>query len=252
MLQFLPIKTRVFLPPKDNIYDLLSKLPKLREGDIVFITSKVLAIAQGRTVKIEEKINKDRLIKAEADSYIPRTRVPNKYTILTIKNNTLIASAGIDESNADGYYVLWPNNIQKHLKEIWAFLRSRHGIKKLGVVTTDSHLQPMHRGTIGISIGAYGIEPLKDYRGQPDIFGRKLKVTQTNVIDGLAATAVLLMGEGRENQPLLIVRKAPIVFTNRASYHKLTIPAKEDIYYPLLKAFNHGRSKVSSRRRRKH
>lgn len=242
-MQFIIVKTRAFLPPRDNIYNLLDNhLPKLSEGDIVVITSKVLAIHQGRCVKIDESIKKDELIKQEADAYISRRQVPGGKVVLTIKHHTLIPSSGIDESNANGYYILWPKNINSLLKKIHKYLTRRRKIKKLGIITTDSHTIPLRYGVVGISIGFYGFEPLLDYRGKKDIFGRKLMMTQSNIADALAAISVLLMGEGKEKQPIVVIRGADfITFTKRDTWRKIIVPKEIDIYEPLLKVFKQKR-----------
>lgn len=238
-MKFIKIKTRKFLPPKDNIFKLLNQhLPKLKEGDILFITSKVLGIHQGRTIKITNPKNKNKIIKKEADASLSKHKLAEHEFILTIKDHTLIPSAGIDESNGNGYYILWPKYTQKLLKEIWQYLRKKYKIKNLGVVTTDSHCVPLRRGTQGISIGFYGFEPTKDYRGKPDIFGKKLKYTQTNIVDPLSAMAVIYMGEGQEKTPLVIARGLDFVkFTTKNLYKDLIIEPNNDIFAPLLKQF---------------
>lgn len=169
---------------------------------------------------------------------LPPAMVGNSEIIITIKNNTLIPSAGIDRSNANGYSILWPKNVNKLLEEIYHYLTKKNQIKKLAIVATDSHTTPLRWGTSGISIGLYGMEPLYDYRGEKDIFGRALEYTQSNITDSLSAMAVLLMGEGREQTPIIIGRAiTSIAFTNKPTYHKLIIPPKKDLYYPLLKNF---------------
>ncbi len=242
-MEFLAVKTKKFLPPKDNLFSVLDKgLPQLKEGDIVFITSKILAIHQGRTVKIIKNLPSDRqknkLILTEAEQYLlPGKKAPHPF-ILTIKNHTLIPSAGIDESNGDGYFILWPTNTQKLLKEIWQFLRKKYRVKNLGVVATDSHTTPLRWGTQGISTGFYGFKPLRDYREKKDIFGRRLKYTQSNLVDPLSALAVMMMGEGREQTPILILRGAKFLeFTKKDLFGKLAIDPKNDIYAPLLAGF---------------
>lgn len=237
----IPIKTRKFLPPRDDIYDLLkTSLPKLREGDVLFVTSKIVAIHQGRCVKIEPGVDKDKLIIREAEKYLSRARVPKGYAVLTLKGHTLIPSAGIDESNSNGYYILWPKKPHEAAREICQFLKRKFKLKKLAVVITDSHTFPLRYGVMGISIGFFGLRPLLDLRGQTDIFGRKLKITRVNVVDALAAFAVLLMGEAAEQTPMLVLRGVGLVkFTNRDSYSGLNIPARTDLYYPLLKVFKH-------------
>lgn len=244
-MQIIPIKTRKIKPPKDDLYKILDKYcPKLKEGNILLITSKILAIHQGRCVpiKIDEssklhKEEKDKLVKKEADVYIPREESPNEYTILTIKDNTLISSAGIDKSNANGYYILWPKNPEKEAKKICLYLKKKFSLKKLAVIITDSHTTPLRSGTVGISIGFYGLKPLRDYRGKKDLFGRKLKVSRVNIIDSLASSATVVMGEGKESTPMALIQNAKVEFTNRETYKDILIPFESDIYYPLLKRF---------------
>jgi len=162
---------------------------------------------------------------------------------LAIKGGTLIASAGIDASNSNDHFVFWPTAPSEAAAEIGRRLKQRHSIANLGVILTDSHCTPLRRGTTGISIGFYGFEALRDYRGEPDIFGRPLAVTLSNQADAIAAAAVGLMGEGAECVPAVIVRHWPnLVFNDTAGQDGFFIPPEEDIFAPLLEAFHtHGR-----------
>jgi dihydrofolate synthase / folylpolyglutamate synthase len=238
-MRFIRVKTRKFLPPKDKLFQLLDKyLPKLYEGDIVFITSKILAIHQGRCVLISDQVSKQNLISKEADLIMPRYESRGVGYTLTIKNYTLIASAGIDESNANGYYILWPNHPEKSAQQICQYLKKKNKLKKIAIIITDSHITPLHAGTTGVAIGFFGLKPLRDYRKKPDIFGRKLKVTRSNLVDGLAAGAVMCMGEGKEQTPIAIARGfKDIKFTNKKTFKDFVIDPKEDLYFPLLKNF---------------
>ncbi len=238
-MQFMPIKTREFLPPKDDIFGLMDKhLPHLKEGDVLFVTSKILAIHQGRCVKLDDHREKLKLIKQEADYSLPKRVLNGLDIVLTIKDYTLIPSAGIDESNGNGYDILWPKNSTQAAKKICKYLKKKFKIKKLAVAITDSHTTPLRWGTQGISIGFFGLEPLFDYRGKKDIFGRKLKYTQSNIVDSISNMAVLLMGEGNEKTPMMVLRGAKFIkFTNHSTHRKLVIEPKKDLYYPLLKIF---------------
>lgn len=237
------IKTRPFLPPQGDLFSAIKESfsgLKLKERSIVAVTSKVVSIWQGRCVKIEPGVDKDELIKKEADFYLPANL--NTYGFhISIKNNTLIASAGIDESNANGYYILWPEDPQKSANEIRSFLKKEFGLSRIGVVITDSHVQPLRWGTVGTSIAHSGFDALNSYIGKPDIFGRKLKVTNAAVAEGIAASAVLAMGEGNEQTPMAIVSDVPFVrFVDRnpteKELKKLAISKEEDIFSPLLKS----------------
>lgn len=235
-----PIKTRVLKPPKDDLLKVISKsIKKLPEKSIVVITSKVVSIWQGRCIPIKD-VKKDDLVAKEADFYLPRSSVPGAWCMHTLKNNVFIPSAGIDESNANGYYILWPKDLNGTAKKLWVWLRKKYKIKNLGVIITDSHTIPLRRGVLGISLAHYGFNPLKDYRGKPDLFGRLFKMTQTNIADGLAAASVVAMGEGSESTPICIIKDIPWVkFVSRPVKSKLpfssfTIKTQEDLYYPLF------------------
>ncbi len=244
-MQFLPVKTRKFLPPKDNLLAELDKrIPKLKEGDVLLIASKILAIHQGRCVKIAsgdisaKHKQKRQLVEEEADYRLPGYMIGNSEIILTIKDYTLIPSAGIDESNGNGYFILWPKNVNLLLKQIITRYQKKFGIKKLAAVAVDSRTTPLRWGTQGVSIGFYGLNPLYDYRGKKDIFKRKLKYTQRNLVDTLADLGALIMGEGGEQTPAVILRDADFVkFTNKNLYKTLVIPPEKDIYEPILKPF---------------
>lgn len=233
------IKTRKLRPPQDDLFSAITRvIKKLPERSVVAIASKVVSIHQGRCVIKSEVEDKDKLIKREADRYLPRNKVPGGYAVLTIKHNILIPSAGIDESNVGDYYVLWPKNPQKIVWEIYRLLKRKYKVKDFGVIITDSHTVPMRRGVLGITLAYAGFRPLNDYRGTKDLFGRKFKVSTTNVVDGLAVSAVLAMGEGTERTPLALITDIPFVkFTSRAiKKDPLKINWHEDLYGPMLKA----------------
>ncbi|MSU55874.1 MAG: hypothetical protein EXS51_00990 [Candidatus Taylorbacteria bacterium] len=236
-MQVLPIKTRTFLPPKDDIFPTLTKVARrLKEKDILVITSKVISIGEGRCVRATTPEAKRRLVESEAESRIAFGGV--KDVMFSIKGHTVIASAGIDDSNGNGYWILWPKDPTKAAKEIWKFVRKETGLKELGVIITDSYCTPMRSGTIGISIGFYGFHPTANHIGKEDIFGRRFKFSKSNIADGVAAAAVAVMGETTEQIPIAIARSVPQVrFTSRNVQSELFVDPKKDIYYPLLKAF---------------
>ena len=245
-----PIKTRAFLPPKDNLWELIeTSIPTLKENTILAITSKIVSIGEGRCVPQERVKSKDELIIAEAEKYLPRELVPEKWVMHTLKNNLFVPTAGIDESNGAGYYILWPKNPTKSAHKIWKFLRERHKIKNCGVIITDSHSVPLRRGVVGISLAHWGFLPLHDYRGKRDIFGKKLVISQTNIPDSLASAAVVAMGEGNEKTPLALITDIPnIKFVSRAReikkpHSSFNVPIQEDLYKPFLEAMPWKRGK---------
>ncbi len=233
------IKTRALIPPRDNLLSVCKEsLLGLKEKSIIVVTSKIVSIWEGRCIKISEITDKDGLIKKEADFFIDRNDVPGKYVILTIKNNILIPSAGIDESNANGYYILWPKNPFLSAKKIYEFLKKEHKLESFGVIISDSHTTPLRTGIMGIGIAYYGFNPLRDYRGTKDIFGRELKMSQTNIVDSLAAAAVYAMGEGAEQTPIAVIKDARNIefwTDKKKNKNQLAINPDTDIYAPILK-----------------
>ena len=236
-----PIKTRIIVPPKDDLLAAVSSSLKfLREKSVLVVTSKVVSIWQGRCIPIEQNSNEDELIIQEADAYLPREKTPGAWVMQTLKNNLLIPSAGIDKSNADNHYILWPKNPKKVVKELYDWTRKKYRVKKLGVVISDSHTTPLRRGVLGISLAHYGFVPLQDYRGEPDLFGRPLKITQKNIADGLAAAAVLIMGEGAERTPLAVIQDVSWIkfavkpLRSRKPFSSFEIKTSEDLYSPLI------------------
>jgi putative folate metabolism gamma-glutamate ligase len=215
-----------------------SYVPDLENNSIVAITSKIISVIEGRFVK-KTDINKYDLIKQEADMLLKTEE--NPYDIyLTIKNGLLIPSAGIDESNVDDVYLLYPLDVWKVAERIWRYLRAKHNIKTLGVIITDSHTSIMRRGVTGIALSWCGFNPLHSYVGKPDLYGQPLKMTQINILDSLAVSSVFVMGEGNEQTPLAIITNPPhITFFDRPpsqeEQENIKISLEEDLYAPLLK-----------------
>lgn len=236
------IKTRPFIPPKDDLFPFIKESfsdVNLKEKSIIVITSKIVAIWQRRCLKIGSIKNKDDLIKKEADFYLDRNEVPKEYVMLTIKDNILIPTAGIDESNGNGYFVLWPKNPFGAAKQIYSFIKKNYQLNDFGIIISDSHCTPSRYGTMGISIAYYGFYPLRDYRGTKDIFGREMKISRSNIVDSLAAAAGFIMGEGNEQTPIAIVEDLDFIkfeeFDPTRS-NPLEINKDDDIYTPLLKS----------------
>jgi dihydrofolate synthase / folylpolyglutamate synthase len=221
------------IKPKEKIFAILDNyLPKLTENSVVAITSKIISICENRL--IDKKTNKLDLIRQESDfCFPPSPGFPNFY--LTLKSHRLIPNAGIDESNCNDTYALLPKKPQISAKKIWQYLRKRDHMKNLGIIITDSTTAPLRRGVTGITLGWCGFLPTYDYVGKKDIFGRTLEVAQINLLDSLATTATLVMGEGKEQTPIVIIKNAPkIDFQNRAPTQKeeqlAYIDPKEDLF----------------------
>jgi putative folate metabolism gamma-glutamate ligase len=234
-----PIKTEKITPGSISLFDVLNKyILKLEEKSVVAIASKVVGICEGRVVKKTSEEQKEELAKQEADYYLPREY--NQYGfMLTINRNMMIASGGVDESNGNGFYILWPKDPQKSANEIREYLVNKFSLSEIGVIITDSKLTPLRRGVTGYAVAHSGFNALKNYIGTPDIFGRLLQAEQTNVADSLTTAAVFEMGEGNEQQPLVIIEDLNTVeFQKRnptqEELENLKIALGDDVFSSLL------------------
>lgn len=234
------IKTKIIIKG-DDLFKILDQfLPQLKEKTVVAVSSKIVAICEGRIDPDASEIRRDELAVEEADYFLPREY--NQYGfMITIKNGIMIASSGIDRSNADNGLVLWPKNPQKSANQIRKYLTKKNKIKNLGVILTDSKVYPMRVGVTGISIAHSGFNALKDYIGKPDIFGRLLQAERSNMPDSLATAAVIEMGEGNEQKPLAILEDIPdLEFQQRNPTKKelkdVQIEIGDDIFSSFLTA----------------
>ncbi|HHX58463.1 MAG TPA: putative folate metabolism gamma-glutamate ligase [Candidatus Moranbacteria bacterium] len=226
-----PIKTRVFLEGENLFSFVSSYFKEIPENSIIVVTSKIVSLAEKRTIVVEDEKTREKVIYAESERVIP-----TDHTLLTIKDGMVMSAAGVDESNADGKIILLPKDSYKSARSLRKQLQEKYQLKNLGVLITDSRMVPFRAGMAGVATGYDGFSGIQDYRGAADIFGRKLKVSVKNVADSLAAAAVLVMGEGNEQQPLAIIKRAKMVkFTNKVCRNELFIDIKDDLYGPVFK-----------------
>ena len=206
---------------KDNINS-------LEEGDIVVIAEKVIATSQGRVVNLDDVTNISSKAKDLANKYDMDPRYVEliikeasmilggmTHVILTKVNDFLIANSGIDQSNAGpNQVVLLPEKLQETVKNYRENLRETFNLKDFGLIISDSRVQPLRKGTIGIAIATAGFEPIEDLRGTPDLFNRPLEITMRAIADDLASVAQFLLSEGNQQTPVVVIRGAKVKFTD--------------------------------------
>ena len=228
------------IKPKESLLNLLDRyLPNLLENSVIAIASKIVSTCENRLIYKKGVINKKDLIYKESDHcFKPPKKQPT--FCLTLKNHRLIPNAGIDESNCNNFYIPLPKKPQLTAKKIWQYLRKKYHLKKIGIIITDSNITPLRSGVTGITIGWCGFKPIYSYIGKKDIFGHTLKVTQINLLDSLATAATLMMGEGKEQTPLVIMYNLPttISFQNRVPTKKeeqqIYINLKNDLFSTVI------------------
>ena len=243
-MNIIPIKTTIFREGDDLISFIGKYVRRIPNRSILAITSKIVALAEGRTAPHLTERHKVRLIKSES-----QLAIRTKYAWLTVKDGTFMATAGIDESNGDGKLILLPQDSFAAAKNLRRALMSKYRIKHLGIVITDSRCIPLRAGIIGVALGYAGFCGVKDYRRELDLFGRPFHFSRVDIADSIAAAAVLTMGEGNESQPLALANNAPVKFMDRTNRRELAIDVRDDLYQPLFAKI--GRSGIFHSRKRK-
>lgn len=224
-----PVRTRVFKEDEPLVRFIIDHIPNLENRSVLAVTSKIVALSEGRTAVVSSDEEKEKLIRSESER-----AVPTKYVMLTVKDGMAMANAGIDDSNGNGKLVLLPKDSYKAAEMLRTQLSEHYGVKELGILITDSRVAPLRAGVVGVALGHAGFKGIHDYRGTPDIFGRTMRITQTNVADSLATAATVVMGEGREQQPLVVIEDAPAEFLDTVEPKELHIDIEDDMYGPLF------------------
>ena len=188
------------------------------DGDILVVSSKFIAVSEGRIVDLDTVIPS-----ARAASVSRRLNISPELCelviresdevmggvagfMLTLKEGLLTPNAGIDKSNVEhGKVVLYPRNPLESAMALVDEARFRRGIE-MGVVVSDSRLMPTRKGTVGVALAAAGMEAIVDLRGKPDLYGNVLRVTSQAIADDLCSGAQVVMGEANEATPIVLVR----------------------------------------------
>ena len=218
---------------------------EFREKDIFVIAESALATAENRVVCLSDVVpgaqaleyeklygidaREAELVIAESDQIFGGVFG----VLLTLKDGLLCPNAGIDNSNAPlGCVVLYPENPSKSARDIADAVLEAYGVS-IGVIVADSRTQLLRLGCTGVAIGAAGFLATADLRGNPDLFGRSLTVTQVAAADNLASAAEIVMGESGESIPFALIRNAGVIF-DRTAEGVQTIPPEECMYWGAL------------------
>src|ERR1700737_3133859 len=162
--------------------------PDLRDGDIVVVTSKIVSKAEGRVIRED----RERAIDGESVRVVARR---GQTRIAETRHGLVLAAAGVDSSNtAPGTVVLLPEDPDGSARRLRKALGERRRVS-IGVVITDTMGRPGRTGQTDAAIGAAGLVPLRDHRGQADTFGNTLDVTVAAVADEIAAATDLVKGK---------------------------------------------------------
>ena len=244
------VKSIPMIQPGDDLGNIIFRALQdmslaLEDGDILVIAQKIVSKAENRLVNLTtvepsphafdlaittEKDPRFLELVLQESSEVLRTRPGT--IIVEHKKGFICANAGIDHSNVHGpwgnqedWVLLLPEDPDASARQICAQLSILSGRKSLGVLVIDSHGRAWRNGTVGVTIGLANVPGIVDMRGQEDLFGYQLRITQVAAADELGAAASLMMGQAAECQPVVHVRGFP--YELRESSLQELIRAKE-------------------------
>ncbi len=218
-----------------------------QDGDIVVVAQKIVSKSEGRLFALEDVVasegarqlaantNKDaRLVELVLRE--SREVIRERANVLIVEHRLghVMANAGIDRSNLDAppdeedVALLLPEDPDQSAAQLRSKLQEKTGVR-LGVIVSDSFGRAWRLGTVGVAIGVAGPPALLDRRGDSDLFGRTLQITEIGYADAVAAAAVLMMGEGNEGCPVVIARGFDWVQTDQTSRNVLR-PREQDLF----------------------
>lgn len=225
----------------DNLPSIICENIGLQDRDIVIAASTVVAKAEGEIFRLEDitpgKISLEIAARTGKDSrfieaVLSRSRevlVEKPFMLVTTLSGHTCVNAGIDESNIENGFLLYPpENPDASASRLGQKLEKLSG-KKLSVIVTDTNGRAFKIGQTGAAIGIYKIKPVKRWIGEKDLFGKDLEITEEAIADELAGAANLLMGEGADGIPVVVIRGLDYYCDKETYIKEMYRPEEQDI-----------------------
>jgi coenzyme F420-0:L-glutamate ligase/coenzyme F420-1:gamma-L-glutamate ligase len=249
-LTLIPLRGVPLVQPGDDLSGIMLQAlaatgERLQPRDVVVVAQKIVSKAEGRSIDLTTVTPSPRAIElASATAKDPRVvelilaestevlRHRPGAIIVVHRLGFVLANAGIDMSNVgpqgEERALLLPADPDASSREMRERLRERSGVD-VAVLIIDSFGRAWRNGTIGTAIGVSGFPALLNLRGEPDLFGRPLQITEVGLADELAAAASLLMGQAAERSPIVLARGVPYQ-RREASAQELVRPKAQDLF----------------------
>ncbi|TDL33459.1 glutamate ligase [Macrococcoides bohemicum] len=215
----------------DNISEKIIKALKesniiLKDNSIICIASKVISISENRICNLNQvepsniayEINKkiprkdpkviQKIIDVTDSEDGDKVEVLDNYIGAWLPNGLKLTSGGVDKYDHDKV-VLLPENPDMSAKKISDYIYKKLD-KKVAIVITDSDGRIDKMGATQISIGIYGINPLR-------VVNIDGKTTSETICDMIAASAGLIMGQRGNNKPAVLIEGFEFEFNNSFS-----------------------------------
>lgn len=240
-MQIIPLYFDRQIEFNDDLTHLIINSEKILDGDILIIAQKIISKQEGRIVELNSVVpsmlaegigsqyNKDsrivELILRESKQII---RMDHGIIIVETNNGFICANAGIDESNVkNGFVTLLPLNSDISAQKISNEILKKTN-KTVSVIISDTFGRPFRMGQTNCAIGISGMNPILDYAGTKDTFGKTLRVTAMAIADELCSAAELVMKKAA-NCPVVIIRGYDFKNEN-SSINDLIRPPDEDLF----------------------
>jgi len=216
----------------------------IKNGDVIVVTHVIVSRAEGNVVDLEtvtpsdfaktvaETTRKDpRLVEVILRKSKSIVRMNNGKLITETKQGIVCANSGIDQSNVPGNTVVapLPENSDLSAQKIRQKIRELT-TKDVAVIVSDTHGRPLRQGEINIALGTSGFEPLRDRRGEKDLFGYTIRIKRTAIADELASAAELVIGQTNEGVPVAIIRGYSYPKSETANAKQMIRPPEEDLF----------------------
>ena len=230
-LQVIPVKIQKEVESGDDLVDLIQESFEINDGDVLVFSQKIISKNEGRILSLSS-VNPSLLADGIASSYgkDPRlvelilleskriVRMENGVIIVETKHGFVCANACIDESNVkDGYVTLLPDDPDKSANLLKDRVKQKTG-KDIAVIISDTFGRPFRLGQTDVAIGIAGLEPILDYNGKPDTFGKIMQVTAIAIADEICSTSELVMGK---------IQKCPIAVIRNYNFSSSTAKIQE-------------------------
>ena len=230
-LQVIPVKFQKEVESNDDLVDLILESFEINDDDILVFSQKIISKNEDRILNLSS-VSPSLLADGIASSYgkDPRlvelilseskriVRMENGVIIVETKHGFVCANAGIDESNVeDGYATLLPNDPDRSANLLKEKIKQKTG-KNVAVIISDTFGRPFRLGQTDIAIGIAGLEPILDYNGKPDTFGKIMQVTAIAVADEICSASELVMGK---------IQKCPIAVIRNYNFNSSTAKIQE-------------------------
>jgi coenzyme F420-0:L-glutamate ligase / coenzyme F420-1:gamma-L-glutamate ligase len=242
-IQVIGVQNLPLIHEGDNIAALICDRIKLQDGDILCIASTIYSKAHGYTKKLASIMPSDRAVRlGKLNGEDPRfvQAVLDASSDIILEHPFILSEmafghigvrAGVDQSNIeDGMVIFLPPDPMKSSEEFRAEIHRISG-KDVGTIITDTCGRSFRRGQTGNAIGWSGFTAIRDFRGDTDLFGHVLKITEEAVVDEIAGFANFVMGESNNGVPAVVFRNCG----RWTGHNNLYFTGDEDITKRVLK-----------------